>query len=241
MGRDLIEETTNGDAQAWKSRKAKNKEKEAKKEEMMLALAAEPEVNLSGRPPVPDVLKTARYENITRMILQGMTKPKMLAAAVGMSSQLLRKTLRMPEFIQIFDKASKALMLNVDDVIKDETVALSVRKNALHRRSVTMIGKVLETVDAEIEHAKSLGTPWAVRSTMVKAGIEAATGAIDRDTADLEPRHGGSKHLHLHITQHDAEVLRDTMADVAEEVNISDIFTDGKVVEAEIVETEEDD
>lgn len=237
-----MEEISNGVARTWKGRKeADKKEKEAKKEvaaehRSIVTRAAMPR----KRAGIPDVLKKARYENITRLILQGNVKPKTLAVAVGLKPAQLQRILREPSFIEIFDRASEALLANVDDIIRDETASLSIRKNALHRRSVTLIGKVLETVDAEIEHAKDMGTPWAVRATMVKAGIEAATGAIDRDTTTLEPQHGTSKHLHLHITQHDADVLRDTMQDVAEEVNISDVFSDGKVIEAEVVEAEED-
>jgi len=200
------------------------------------------EIALAPQTAAPlDVLKKARYEDITRLILQGHVKPKTLALAVGLSKRQLQRVLRDPEFISIFDQASGDLMANVDEVIKDERASFSVRKNALHRRAITLMGKIMETVDAEIEHAKDKGTPWAVRSTMVKAGIEAATGSIDRDITDLEPQHGGSKHLHLHITQHDADVLRDTMADVAEDIDISDVISSGgKIVEAEIVETEED-
>ncbi len=195
----------------------------------------------SEQAPTPiDVLKRARYEDITRLILQGHVKPKTLALAVGLSTRQLQRVLREPEFIEIFDQASGDLMANVDEVIKDEKASFSVRSNALHRRALTLMGKIQDAVSAELDHAIEQGKPWAVRSTMVKAGIEASVAMIDRDTTDLEPRHGGSKHLHLHITQHDADVLRDTMADVADDVDITDIISGGKIVEAEIVETEED-
>lgn len=195
---------------------------------------------LDVRGPTIDVLKTARYQDITRLILQGHVKPKLLATAVGISPRQLQRILREPEFIAIFDQASTALMENVDEVIKDEKASFSVRKNALHRRALTLMGKIMEAVDAELTNAADHGQPWNVRATMVKAGIEAAVASIDRDTADLEPRHGGSKHLHLHITQHDAAVLRDTMADVADEVNIADIVSGASYIEATVVKTEKD-
>ena len=116
---------------------------------------AEPSQELAA--PI-DVLKKARYEDITRLILQGHVKPKTLALAVGLSKRQLQRVLRDPEFITIFDQASGDLMANVDEVIKDERASFSVRKNALHRRAITLMGKIMETVDAEIEHAKDKGS-----------------------------------------------------------------------------------
>jgi len=174
-----------------------------------------------------DVLKRARYEDITRLILQGQNRHKQLAAASGVSTRQLTRILRDPEFIAIFDRAAGQLMENVDSVIQDEKVSLAVRKNAMHRRAVTLMAKITNAVDAEIEHAKDKGMPWNVRSTMLKAGVDAALGMIDRDTT--EEQAGGSQHLHLHFSKRDADIMRGTMAEISDDVDITDII-DAEVV-----------
>lgn len=185
----------------------------------------------ADRPVKLDPIANARYEDIARRALQLQSRVE-IAAAHSLSTRQLQRIVRDPRFAAVYVRVKDALYANVDGIIKDEKANVSLRKTALQIRQMTLLGEVMEAVRDHIQVAKDAeGTAANVKSTMLRAGVEAAreVSNLNRDAGAGGPTQ--AVQVNINVPAHAAH----TMSQAAREsgVDVSDLFQ-GEIVDVDV-------
>jgi hypothetical protein len=173
----------------------------------------------SAPTPTPsDVIDRARYEDIARRVLMQQSRSE-IARAHNFTTRHLRRVLVEPEFIEVFEKARKALFDDIDQVIADEKTAPLIRARAQMIRSQTVVHEVMEEVRKRISGGRA-------KAADMRVAINAAFGMMDRSKGELGSERGagsgGTNVNVLNVSATAREILRDTIGESG--VDLSDVM-----------------
>lgn len=162
------------------------------------------------------VQKDALYEHIARRILNHHSL-RSISDATGYSTSNIRRILREPAFLQIYERTKDALYSHVDEVLYDQRAGMAARIEAGAPRAFTEIIKLIENARSERVRKEAAELALGLAGhTPIKKTIKA-----ELPVPDLE--HSAIKKL--------SEGLSAALASGRVSVNV----TEQKVVEAEVI------
>lgn len=179
----------------------------------------------------------ARFRDIAVRILSGESK-RTVAIKNHITDRQLRRIMNDPGFLDVFDQERDRLYSDLGALLKNEKATDLVRAQALRKRGMTLLAEIMEHVQGQIKDDP------AVRSSMLRVGVDAATGAIDR-AEKVSEAHGGVTKVNVGavvVGRADAVSIRNALDE--SEVDLSDLMTDWvapSTIEAEFVEEKEDE
>ncbi len=125
-----------------------------------------------GAPPLPLVVKQARWSEIARRVLC-QEKREHIAAEVGLSVGALTNLLNDPDFVSLYVQVQAEFYAELDKHIKDEKLAPALRAQAQAVRAQTLMGEVMEEIRERIKAGKASGT-------VLKTAVDLSTAILDR-------------------------------------------------------------
>jgi hypothetical protein len=182
-----------------------------------IALGADEVATLDRDVSSRDLIDQARFEDIARRLLM-QQPPRAIAKAHNLSERQLRRVLRLPAMIDVFEKAKESVFTNLDDLIKDEKASPLLRARAQTIRAQTLLGEIM----GEVKHRIQGG---GARSSDLKVGMETAFGVIDRSKTELGTATvggGTSIELNLSLQQGTAQVFGDAVRESG--IDLSDVI-----------------
>lgn len=155
----------------------------------------------------------AKYEDIARQLIMG-AKARDVAVDVGYSERHLRRILHLPAFIEVYERVSKRMNENLDQVCLDERLQPLHRISAMSTKSLTLLHNVQKEVDDRI----AAGT---ARSTDLKVGADTAFGILDRSKGPLSPYGSPAMAVQFNINADKKALLRTVVEEAG--VDLSDL------------------
>lgn len=184
--------------------------------------------------PIPpevgrQLVDRARHEDIARRVIMGQ-KSADIAADVGYTERHLRRILRLPAFVEVYERVAKTLYSNLDEVVLDEKLQPLHRVSAMANRSLTLLSEV----QAEVRDRIEKGT---ARSTDLKVGADTAFGIIDRSKGELSPYGSPAVAVQFNINQDKKALLRSVVEEAG--VDLSDLgIIDVEPIEDDVAEVD---
>jgi len=169
-------------------------------------------------PPTPPakgraLVDRAMYEDIARRVIMG-AKMADIAIDVNYTERHLRRILQRPAFVEVYERISKNINNNLDDVVIDEKLQPLHRFSAMTTRAVTALHEVQEEVRARIANGTA-------RATDLKVGSDTAFGIIDRSKGELSPHGTNRVAVQFNINSDKKALLRSVVEESG--VDLSDL------------------
>ena len=183
----------------------------------------------SARAGRADVIQDARFQDIARRVIQGQSARE-IATAHGVTVRHILNLRSDPRFLEIYQAVSEAIWGDHDKIIKDEKINVSLRRAALQSRSLTLLGEVMEAVQAHINDTQNMaGSKGGVKSTMLRAAVEAVREVTNINREADRGGHGAPTVQNFIVSKDVAVVIKDAMGESG--VDISDLFKDAPVID----------
>ena len=155
----------------------------------------------------------AKYEDISRRVIMG-AKMADIAIDIGYTERHLRRILQRPAFVEVYERISKNINNNLDEVVVDEKLQPLHRIHAMTNRSITTLFEVQEEVRLRIKDGTA-------RATDLKVGADTAFGIIDRSKGELSPHGVNRVAVQFNINADKKALLRSVVKESG--VDLSDL------------------
>lgn len=164
-----------------------------------------------------EVIDDAKFHDLAGLILKREYDTRTLATRVGMSQQLVRKTLRSDRFRLVYERLRDDFISHRTDYILNESVSADERLEECRTRGITAVSEIIEEVRDRVRGK-------AAKATEMKVGVDAAIALMDRSPSGR--KQAAAPTFIFAPTLQQAQIIRD--ADT-EAFNMADV-QDAEVV-----------
>lgn len=172
-----------------------------------------------------DPMLDVTYRELSRLIVAGASKHD-IATRLNLSISQVNRHIAAPRFRAIYIEVADQLYNDVDALIRDEKAHVTLRKTAIQTRALTILANVLDAANDHIEtERRTAGNAHGVRSTILKAAVDAARLAVEMNEGETRRGDGYSTNININMPPAAAAVVRDTAREIGV-IDVNDIFNE---------------
>ena len=173
-----------------------------------------------------DVVLDATYRELSRLIVAGASKHD-ISSRLNLSISQVNRYISDPRFRPIYTEVADQLYGDVDNLIRDEKAHVTLRKSAVQTRALTVLANVLDAANDHISKERELhaGSAHGVRSTILKAAVDAARLAVDMNEGPGRRGEGATTLVNIKMPPAAAAVVRDTAREIGV-IDVTEIFNE---------------